>query len=68
MLKAVLVLVFWSLVMSEKAGREDWLDPNDMLNFDPATKTMRNKPMVLSATFTFLGFENYHLKNMNIYV
>lgn len=50
MLKAVLVLVFWSLVMSEKAGREDWLDPNDMLNFDPATKTMRNKPMPREAT------------------
>ena len=46
MFRIAVVLICCSLGVSEMAGREDWLDPNDMLNFDPATKTMRNKPKV----------------------
>ena len=45
-LKVAILLIVGAVVLSEKAGREDWLDPNDMLNFDPATGTMRNKQKV----------------------
>ena len=46
MLRAAFLLIIGVVVLCEKAGREDWLDPNDMLNFDPASGTMRNKPKV----------------------
>ncbi|XP_076009082.1 chloride channel CLIC-like protein 1 isoform X2 [Genypterus blacodes] len=37
----VVLLFSLSLVVSGQRG-DDWLDPYDMLNYDPSTKTMRN--------------------------
>ncbi|KAM9848575.1 uncharacterized protein ACBR49_007901 [Aulostomus maculatus] len=48
----LLVLVCWpSLGAAEKQG-DDWLDPYDMLSYDPSAKTMRKPEEEVSVTVT----------------
>ena len=41
-MQIVLVLVCNLLVVSGD-DNEEWIDPNDMLNYDPSTKSMRKQ-------------------------
>jgi hypothetical protein len=35
--------ILMTLTFVDAEDRDDWIDPNDMLNFDPSTNTMKKK-------------------------
>lgn len=48
---AILVAMVIGAVVPETDDRSDWLDPNDMINFDPSTGTMDKNPKVMSIEY-----------------
>uniref|UniRef100_H2LN27 Chloride channel CLIC-like protein 1 n=1 Tax=Oryzias latipes TaxID=8090 RepID=H2LN27_ORYLA len=61
-----LVLLSCSLVLSNMGQpvNREWVDPFDMLNYDPSTKTMKNSEQ-LSCTSVFKRFLNRLLNEVN---
>uniref|UniRef100_A0A8C7XND3 Chloride channel CLIC-like protein 1 n=1 Tax=Oryzias sinensis TaxID=183150 RepID=A0A8C7XND3_9TELE len=61
-----LVLLSCSLVLSNMGHpvNGEWVDPFDMLNYDPSTKTMKNSEQ-LSSTSVFKRFLNRLLNEVN---
>ncbi|XP_067086176.1 uncharacterized protein [Osmerus mordax] len=71
-MQIVLVLVC-NLLVGSGDDKEEWIDPNDMLNYDPSTKNMRkqtakNQPPVASADHTIFDALITTIKGSNLCV
>lgn len=59
-------LVLMTLTLSHTQDREDWIDPNDMLNFDPSTNTMKKNKV--PTTINYLSFVFFIYVRLQIWI
>ena len=43
---------------------DDWVDPSDMINYDPVTKTMRNRQVPVEVWFVF----SFPVQTLSLYM
>lgn len=47
MIVGTLFVLIMTFRLSHTENRDDWIDPNDMLNFDPSTNTMKKNKVII---------------------